>query len=89
MVTPMPNGATSFPTASAKPSMPHLVAWYIEPPGNAAWPPKVESWMIRPPPWARRYGSAARISWIEPVRLVAMTWSIWSSVSSSAAPNRP
>jgi hypothetical protein len=29
MVTPIPNGATSWATDSAKPSMPHLVAWYV------------------------------------------------------------
>ncbi len=27
--------------------------------------------MIRPPPWARRCGSEARMSWMDPVRLVA------------------
>jgi hypothetical protein len=29
------------------------------------------------------------MSWIEPVRLVAMIWSTCSSLSSSAAPRRP
>jgi hypothetical protein len=34
MVMPMPNGATSAATASANLSMPHLIAWYIDEPGN-------------------------------------------------------
>jgi hypothetical protein len=28
--------------------------------------------MIRPPPWARRWGRADRMTWIDPTRLVAI-----------------
>lgn len=45
--------------------------------------------MTRPPPCARRWGRAARIRVMDPVRLVAMMWSTCASVSSSAAPNSP
>ena len=38
---------------------------------------------------ARRCGSAARISWMDPTRLVPTRCSICRSESSSAAPNRP
>jgi hypothetical protein len=72
IVTPMPNGATSAAVDSQKPSMPHLVAWWRLMAGKAIWPPMLAIWMYRPPPWRRRCGVAARASWIEAVRLVAI-----------------
>ena len=59
IVTPMLKAATSVAVASMNPSMPHLVAWYIDPPGPVACPPQIDIWMMRPPPCARRCGSAA------------------------------
>src|SRR5215471_16511055 len=44
---------------------------------------------MRPPPCFRKWGSAARMTRIEPTRLVSSSFSICSSVTSSAAPNKP
>ena len=68
----MPNGATSWATDSAKPSIPHLVAWYIELPGKATCPPLGGDLDDPPTAWARRCGKQAGMSWMEPV--MAQAW---------------
>jgi len=41
-----------------------------------------------PPPWSRRWGGSARMTWIEPVGLVSISCRICSSLNSSARAER-